>query len=223
MRGSASETRLSGSWGVGVGAREQMNSSTFRKERVLLVDDEPQVLVALEDVLGDDFDVIATDEPERALRTAENEPDLAVVISDQRMPGMSGDELFRRVRRVCAASRVLATGYADLGAVVRAVNEGQIFAYITKPWQAAHLRAKVQHAADHFRLARELEDERQMLQDLLVSMPDAIFFKDRQHRFTRANAGVAKIIGVPSPDDIVGKRLHELIDPAHAAEVEAIE
>jgi diguanylate cyclase (GGDEF)-like protein/PAS domain S-box-containing protein len=200
-----------------------MTSPTIRKERVLLVDDEPQVLVALEDVLGDDFDVTATDEPERALRFAENEPELAVVVSDQRMPQMSGDELFRRVRRLCGASRVLATGYADLGAVVRAVNDGQIFAYVTKPWQADDLRGKVQRAAEHFRLTRELEDERRLLQDLLVSMPDAIFFKDREHRFTKVNEGVAKIIGVKDPASIVGKRLQELIDPRHAAEVEAME
>jgi diguanylate cyclase (GGDEF)-like protein/PAS domain S-box-containing protein len=200
-----------------------MPSPTTRKERVLLVDDEPQVLVALEDALGDDFEVIATDQPERAIRVAENEPELAVVISDQRMPGMTGDELFRRVRLFSTASRVLATGYADLAAVIRAVNEGQIFAYVTKPWQRDDLHFKVQHAADHFRLARELEDERQLLSDLLVSMPDAIFFKDRELRFTHVNESMAKLIGASGADAIVGKRLSELIDPAHAAAMEAAE
>jgi diguanylate cyclase (GGDEF)-like protein/PAS domain S-box-containing protein len=200
-----------------------MISSTIRKERVLLVDDEPQVLVALEDVLGEHFDVIATDEPARALRVAESEPELAVLITDQRMPSMSGDELLRRVRQVCAASRVLATGYADLGAVVQAVNEGQIFAYVTKPWDADDLRVKVQRAAEHFRLARALEDERRLLEDLLVSMPDAIFFKDREHRFTRVNEGVAKLIGVTDATSLVGKRLRDLTAPGQAAEIEAVE
>lgn len=200
-----------------------MTSPPIRRERVLLVDDEPQVLVALQDLLEDDFEVIATDQPERALRVAESEPELAVLISDQRMPSMSGDELFRRVRQVTTASRVLATGYADLSAVIRAVNDGRIFAYITKPWDAEELRAKVQRAAEHFRLSRELEDERQLLRDLLVSMPDAIFFKDREHRFTRVNDGVAKLIGVESADAVVGKRLSELVEPEHAARIEAME
>ncbi len=200
-----------------------MRFSPIRKERVLLVDDEPQVLVALEDVLADDFDVLATDEPEQALRMVESDPEIAVLISDQRMPSMSGDELFQRVRQICMASRVLATGYADLEAVVRAVNDGQIFAYITKPWRSDELRAKVRHAADHFRLAQALEDERQLLHDLLTSMPDAIFFKDREHRFTRVNEGVAKLIGAADARTLVGKRLSDLIDPVHAAEIEANE
>lgn len=104
-----------------------------RKDRILVVDDEPQVLLALEEALSDSFDVSTTDDPARALRLLENEDEIAVVVSDQRMPTMNGDELFRRVRDRSKATRVLVTGYADLQAVVRAVNEGNIFAYITSP------------------------------------------------------------------------------------------
>jgi two-component system, cell cycle sensor histidine kinase PleC len=124
-----------------------------RKDRVLVVDDEPQVLLALEEALSDWFDVSTTDNPARAVRLLENEDEIAVVVADQRMPGMNGDELFRRVRDRSKATRVLVTGYADLEAVVRAVNEGNIFAYITKPWDTPDLLSKLAQAAERFRSA----------------------------------------------------------------------
>ena len=138
-------------------------SPTARPPRVLVVDDEPQILVALEDLLQPEFEVTATDQPEKALRMAEADPEIAVVLSDQRMPGMTGDELLTRIRQNSSASRILCTGYADLKAVVRSVNEGKIFAYVTKPWDGTDLRLKMHHAADHFRLNHELAQEKEAL------------------------------------------------------------
>src|SRR5438045_789743 len=97
-----------------------------RPPRVLLVDDDPQVLVALQDLLEDDFEVTTTDQPENALRIAAEDPELAVVMSDQRMPRISGDELLARLRERSNATLILCTGYADLNAVVRSINEGRI-------------------------------------------------------------------------------------------------
>ena len=93
------------------------------RDTILAVDDEPQVLVALEDLLSDDLLVLKSDSAERALRLVEQQPDIAVVVSDQRMPRMHGDELFKRLRARYSAERILATGYADLNAVIRAVND----------------------------------------------------------------------------------------------------
>lgn len=196
-----------------------------QRERILLVDDEPQVLVALEDALGDTFDVNATDEPERALQLLENDADIAVVVSDQRMPRMTGDELFRRIRDRSAATRVLATGYADLQAVVRAVNDGNIFAYITKPWDSFDLLSKLQHAAERFRLARELQEERQLLDELMTSVPDGIFFKDKDLRFRRVNDGLLRLMGGLNARDVIGKRIGELgsVSSATSRQIEASE
>ena len=120
------------------------------RERILLVDDEPQVLVALEDLLSDDFVVLKTDSAEKALSIINDEENIAVVLTDQRMPKMTGDELLSKLASSCQASRILVTGYADLSAVVRAVNDGRIFAYVTKPWSPEDLRMKVQKAARAF-------------------------------------------------------------------------
>jgi two-component system, NtrC family, sensor kinase len=129
------------------------------RERILLVDDESPLLTALDDVLGDQFDVVSTTQPLRALELAKSDPELAVVISDHFMPGINGDELFGQLRQVSSASRVLLTGCTDLHVVLRAVNDGNIFAFVTKPWSPEELRMKVRNAAQQFRLRRELELE----------------------------------------------------------------
>src|SRR5262245_50376416 len=104
------------------------------KERVLLVDDELQVLVALEDTLAEHFTVLKAQSGEEALAIAEANHDLAVIITDQRMPRMTGDQLLTSLVKSSEAVRILVTGFADVGAVSRAVNDGRIFAYVTKPW-----------------------------------------------------------------------------------------
>lgn len=202
----------------------ETSRGSSRPPRILVVDDEPQVLVALQDLLEDDFEVEATDQPATALRLVETDPTIAVVLSDQRMPSMNGDELLARVRKSSGATRMLCTGYADLQAVVRSVNEGQIFGYITKPWDGVDLRLKIHHAADYFRLNHELAYEKQLLADLMNNIPDAIFFKDAEQRYVRVNAafmrGVSEHYG-----DVIGKRLTELMgaDNAVALGIEARE
>src|SRR5689334_2382249 len=102
--------------------------SGFDKDRVLVVDDEPQVLLAIEDLLSDDYSVVTAQSGSRALELVQQQHEFAVVLSDQRMPTMTGAELLERVQGVSPASRILFTGFADLTAVIRAVNHGKIFA-----------------------------------------------------------------------------------------------
>ena len=99
------------------------------KERILVVDDEPQILVALEDLLGDDFTIVKSQSPENALRVVEEDPNIAVVITDHRMPRMSGGEFLARLGDSTDTTRIMVTGFADLSGVIRAVNDGGIFAY----------------------------------------------------------------------------------------------
>ena len=165
------------------------------KERILLVDDEPQVLIALEDLLGDDFSVLKTASPEEALLIVEQDHGIAVVVSDQRMPKMTGDELLARLALVCDARKILVTAFADLSAVIRAVNNGKIFAYVTKPWNAEDLVLKVRKAAEHFRLAQELARERRLLDCILNSLGEGIVAVDRDGRCLLFNAQAEKILG----------------------------
>ncbi len=180
---------------------------TAKKERVLVVDDEPQVLVALEDLLDDSYVVLKSESPERALRLVEAEPDIAVILSDQRMPHMTGDEFFARLDGRSEATRIMVTGFADLSAVVRAVNDGKIFAYVTKPWNPEDLKLVVHKGADYFRLAKELAYERQLLHDLMDNVPDGIYFKDLDLHFVRANRPVLALLDGGDSAKLVGKRL----------------
>jgi diguanylate cyclase (GGDEF)-like protein/PAS domain S-box-containing protein len=194
------------------------------KDAVLLVDDEPQVLVALDDILSDDFLVLPAHSAEEALGVARGRLDIAVVLTDQRMPKVTGDELVQRLAEFCAATRILVTGFADLSAVIRAVNDGHIFAYVTKPWNRDDLLLKVQKAAQHFHMAKELAHERQLLHDLMDSVPDGIYFKDTDLRFSRVNRAHVALMNGAGEAGLVGRHLRDLLpgDP-EALRIEAEE
>ena len=114
--------------------------------RVLFIDDEARILRALK-ALFRDYEVYATTDPAEAIRLA-SAHDIDVIVCDQRMPKMQGIEVLREIRLAHPrAMRVLLTGYADLNAVLGSVNEGEVFRYVSKPWDNAELRQIVQLAA----------------------------------------------------------------------------
>jgi response regulator RpfG family c-di-GMP phosphodiesterase len=128
---------------------------------VLCVDDEPSILSALKRVLrSEDCKVLLAGGGLEALALLEEHP-VDVVVSDMRMPGMDGAELLAQVRaRWPGTSRILLTGYADMKATIAAINEGQIYRYIHKPWEEDELRLTVRQAAER----RLLERDRDALQ-----------------------------------------------------------
>jgi len=108
---------------------------------LLLVDDEERILRSLSLLLRSRFEVLTTTDGAWALEWV-RERTVHVVVSDQRMPGMSGVDVLRGVReRSPATMRLLLTGYADLAAVEASMNEGEIFRFLEKPWDAPALIA----------------------------------------------------------------------------------
>ncbi len=194
---------------------------------ILAVDDEPDILVALEDLFEDEYRVITTSRPAEALELIAAEPDIDVILSDQRMPGLTGDALLARAREISDAQSILLTGYADISAVVSALNRGGITGYITKPWDPALLRNAVRSAYERHRLARELATERALLRGLLDHSGDAIAFKDTDGRFLRLNARMAERLGAPSIEACLGRTEAALLgadaEAAEAADRAAIE
>ena len=125
---------------------------------VLYVDDEENNLIAFRASFRRHFNVftaISADEGKKIL----NNNEIHVLITDQRMPRMTGDELLSRVVDATTVG-IMVSGFADLPAVVRAINEGKVFAYVTKPWNAEDLRFKVAKGVEHFRLAGRPADQR---------------------------------------------------------------
>lgn len=135
------------------------------KGKILCVDDEPNILRALSWLLQKEFTVVTTQSGAEGLKLVE-EGDFDVVISDQRMPEMSGVEFLNEVRqRAPRTMRILLTGYSDLQAILRSVNEAEIFRYVTKPWNVTELPALVAQAAE---IAQQ-QDKRPILAQ--VAMP----------------------------------------------------
>jgi len=128
---------------------------TATRGRVLCVDDEPNVLRALHWLLQKDFDVSTATSGQEGLKLV-RESSFDVVISDQRMPEMSGVDFLREVRAIAPrAMRILLTGYSDMQAILRSVNESEIFRYINKPWNVTELPKVVAQAAE---IARSLPE-----------------------------------------------------------------
>jgi DNA-binding NtrC family response regulator len=115
---------------------------------LLLIDDEERILRSLAMMFRGSYQLYTTTDPQEALAIVERET-VHVIVSDQRMPLMRGAELLRRVREKSPNTmRILLTGYSELEAVVASVNEGEIFRFINKPWDANELRDTVRQASD---------------------------------------------------------------------------
>jgi PAS domain S-box-containing protein len=173
-------------------------------EKILVLDDEALILTSLEHLFEGDYEVFTSTDAEVALDLA-REHNIAVILCDERMPRVAGHEFFRRAREISSATRVMMSGYADMIALTEAVNSGQIFAYIGKPWEPLKLKALVAAGAVHFNLVQEVEQERGLLRALMENSPDLIYFKDRHSRFTRVNEAAARTLGEKNSVACIGK------------------
>jgi two-component system NtrC family sensor kinase len=122
--------------------------------RILFVDDERNVLHSLERLFIDDgYDIHTAGSGAEALELLEQSGDFKLVVSDYRMPGMNGVEFLAEVcRRWPETERIILSGYADTGAIVSAINEGQIYKFIAKPWNDDDLFRVVREALDRYEL-----------------------------------------------------------------------
>ncbi|QID18926.1 response regulator [Nitrogeniibacter mangrovi] len=123
--------------------------------RILCVDDEPNVLSAMERNLGADFDVVVANGGEAALDAIRWQEPFAVIMSDMRMPGMDGATFLAKARELSPDSvRLLLTGQADLESSIAAINKGAIFRYLCKPCPKDELSATLADAVGQYRLLR---------------------------------------------------------------------
>lgn len=133
-----------------------MGQQAEDKLRLLVVDDETDNLDLLYRTFRRDFEVIRANSAISALQILEQYGEMAIVISDQRMPEMLGTEfLSRTVDRYPDTIRIVLTGYTDVEDLVEAINAGKVFKYITKPWHPNELQAVVQQAAETYRVLKQ--------------------------------------------------------------------
>ena len=148
-----------------------MDEQLATKSVVLLVDDEESILNSLRRLLrGQPYDVVLATSGAQALEIMATRP-IDLVMSDARMPGMDGATLLAEVHRLYpATSRILLTGYADLTTIIKAINDGQIHRYISKPWNDEELQLVLQQTLEHQRLERLARDQTEQLKLLNATL-----------------------------------------------------
>lgn len=156
--------------------------------RILCVDDERNVLRSLERIfLDDDYVILTATSGEDGLDLLDAEPEVQLVISDYRMPGMNGVEFLKEIfSRHPDTLRIVLSGYADTAAVVAAINEGKIYQFIPKPWNDDELRVTVAKALETFaihrrnvQLAGELREMNANLERLVSTRTSELILQNR--------------------------------------------
>lgn len=127
-------------------------------KKVLCIDDEIDNLDAVERILRKKYQVLKATSGQKALDILDQNPDIAVIVTDQRMPEMTGVQFLQKsITSHPDTSRILLTGYTDLESVITAVNDGQIQRYLTKPWDPVDLGLAVDQAYERFTLNQEIK------------------------------------------------------------------
>jgi putative two-component system response regulator len=181
--------------------------------KLMIVDDEPANLRLLERLFRRDYQVITAGSGEEALRLL-RQHDVALLITDQRMPGMTGIELLKHTAPLRPHMvRIILTGYTDVTALVEAINCGQVYKYVTKPWSNDELRLTVSRALEHYETSRSrhelaLTNQRlvarmkEMTRGFVRAIADALEAKDEYvhghaRRVRSYAAAVGRQLGLP--------------------------
>lgn len=156
--------------------------TSIRKGRMLVIDDEERILTALKSLFRRRYHVFATTDGHKALDFLTRYK-MHVIISDQRMPAMQGVELLRRSREISPHSvRILLTGYSDLAAIVGSINEGEVYRFISKPWDNRDLQTI---AAEAVTIALELADTKSAPVELPPKMDAGVLVVDKDEEIFR--------------------------------------
>jgi serine/threonine-protein kinase len=162
---------------------------SVKQARLLVVDDEERILSALKSMFRMRYHVFATTDGNKALEFMKKYR-MHVIISDQRMPIMPGVELLRRAREISPSSvRILLTGYSDLASIVGSINDGEIYRFISKPWNSQDLQQTVAEAVT---IALELADTKSASVNLPQNMSAGVLVIDNDQeifRFTKELIG----------------------------------
>jgi response regulator RpfG family c-di-GMP phosphodiesterase len=175
--------------------------------KIMVVDDEPANLRLLERLFRRDYQVLTAASGEEALRLLEQH-DAALLITDQRMPGMTGIELLKLTAEFRPHMvRIILTGYTDVGALVEAINCGQVYKYVTKPWDNDELRLTVERALEHYETSKSrhelaLTNQRlvgrmkEMTRGFVRAIADALEAKDEHtHGHSRRVRSYSSAVG----------------------------
>ncbi|WP_246545488.1 response regulator [Pelotalea chapellei] len=209
--------------------------------RILCVDDDRNVLRALERIFFDDnYDIILANSGEEGLEIIDSSDPFQIIISDYRMPVMNGVEFLKKVyEHYPETVRIVLSGYADAGSIVAAINEGHIYKFIPKPWNDEDLRATIQNSLERYFLLKrnrellaELAQANEELESRICQRTEQLELRNRAMEFSQSLLGYlpVAVIGVDETgmvaycndkgavimrrlyNDIFGVCLHECCD-----------
>jgi response regulator RpfG family c-di-GMP phosphodiesterase len=173
--------------------------------KILFVDDETANLRLLERLFRNNYEVLTASSPDEGLEQL-SVHDVALIISDQRMPGMTGTEFLKKAAEMRPQTvRIILTGYTDASDLVDAINSGVVYRYVTKPWVNEELQQTVKRALQHYetlKAQRQLQLHNERLQarlkatkdgfiDVLMTMLDTKIPRSREHAERTAKYAVA--------------------------------
>lgn len=198
----------------------------MNRHTILCVDDEPSILSSLKrDLRGEDYEVISAAGGEEALGIMRKDG-ISLVISDQRMPKMTGVELLQKVRELYPDTvRVLLTGHLEIETAVAAINKGEVYRYLFKPWEKEDLLMTVKQSLEkrdlvrligeqRDRLAeinRDLSREKAMVSTIINAMGEGLIVTDRDGKITFVNRVLEKLV-MKGEDEIFGKGIDDLFE-----------
>ncbi|MFT3694238.1 MAG: response regulator [Kofleriaceae bacterium] len=176
------------------------------KPKILCIDDEPNMLASMQLTLRRDFDIVVASSGEMGLQLLETTPDVVVIISDMRMPKMNGAAVLTRAREMRPdVTRILLTGQADTQSTISAINDGQVFRFLTKPCQPDELIRVLKAAVEHNRL---ITAERVLVQETLrgavAALVDVLALASpmtfgRANRVKKRAVQLAEQVSLPNP------------------------
>ncbi len=174
------------------------------RARILVVDDEEAILETMTFTFRDDYEVLTASSAREALELLDAKAPVAVLLSDQRMPDMSGVELVSEVcKRHPRTVRMILTGFSDMDAIVQAINDGHIYAYIAKPWEPDHLKQVMKRAVEHYRLTElneallgDLQRANVFLEAVMDELDTGAIAIDGEGRVRAANRPVKKYLAL---------------------------
>lgn len=180
----------------------------MRRHSVLVVDDEQDSLELLQRTLRRECTVYAALSGEAALRILK-ETDIAMIISDQKMPEMTGTELFQHTKEICPeVTRVILTGYTDIEDLIAAINTGHVYRYITKPWKPEEVKILVNDVLSRIDLEKENEQLVEEVQEQVNKLSNSI----------EKEVKIRKLFERYVPEEVVSEVLSRTNDTLFAGE-----
>ncbi|MBN2626493.1 MAG: response regulator [Spirochaetales bacterium] len=185
---------------------------------ILFVDDEENILKSMERIFhGSPFNLFFANSGEEGLKIIKDQ-EMSVIISDMKMPRMSGVEFLRRSKDYCVdATRIILSGYSDIQDIMNAVNEGHVHNYLTKPWENERLKIIIYNGTLNYEknrqmkdLAKELQEKNKLLKEMNSNLEEVV--RRRSLELFERNRILTLMLSSPEPMTNIKETLNSLMN-----------